>query len=81
MTTQRPDIVTVIAKTHVRKTLIDFRVHRHFAIFGNIMRVAKQYGISAAPVEGGIIFSAPKSRMQIFIEKLHFSNIIYQEII
>jgi len=76
----RPDIITIFAQVSANKKLVDQRLNRNFAFFGDILRVAKQYGIQYKEVSGGIQFSAPKSRMQIFVEKLHFSQIRYIEI-
>ncbi len=50
-------------------------------VFGTMSDVARQYGIKTIQSsELGTTFSAPKSRMQIFIEKLHFSGVKYEEI-
>jgi hypothetical protein len=75
----RPDITTIIAQVSPNKILVDQRLHKRFALFGNIMKVARQYGIKSRLIQGGIEFSAPKTRMQVFVEKLHFSQVKYFE--
>jgi len=75
-----PALITIIAKSNPERMLKDLRVIRNNSKFGNIMDVARQYGVNATPVENGIKCTAPKSRMQMFAEKLHFSGIRYQQI-
>jgi len=48
--------------------------------FGTISQVAKNLGIKMEIADGGLIFSAPKPRLQMFVEKLHFSLIRYRQI-
>lgn len=81
MKESRPDIVKILVNATPKKRLVDQRIGRHFSRFGNIMDVARQYGIKARPVEGGIECEGPKVRLQIFVEKLHFSRVPYIEII
>jgi len=73
----RPDISKILVKEKTNKTLIDQRLHRRFLVFGNIMDVARQYGIKSHITKDGIVFEAPKSRLQTFAEKLHFSEVQY----
>lgn len=80
MNNQRPDIVKVFVQAHPRQVLKDFRRSKYFSIFGNILSVARQYGIEVLSTDGGIVCQAPKSRMQIFVEKLHFAKVKYREI-
>ncbi len=75
-----PALITILANANPDKMLIDLRVIRNSSKFGNIMDVARHYGINANPTENGIEFVAPKSRMQMFAEKLHFSGVQYREI-
>ena len=81
MTRKKPDVITIIAQTHSGKLLKDFRIGRNSSVFGNILDVARQYGIKTRLVDDGIECKAPKSRMQMFVEKLHFSTIPYIEIV
>lgn len=76
----KPTIIKVFAGIKETETLIDNRYGRHFSVFGNVLDVAKQYGIKSEIVPNGIVFEAPKERMQVFVEKLHFSSISYFEI-
>lgn len=81
MKDKRLDIVKVFSQVSPDKTLVDLRLHRNFCKFGKVSDVARQYGIEIRPVDGGIEFSAPKSRMQMFVEKLHFSQVGYREVL
>lgn len=76
----RPDMITIFSQVSSDKRLMDLRLHRNFPLFGNILDVARQYGIKHREVSGGIEFTAPKSRMQMFAEKLHFSQVSYVEV-
>jgi hypothetical protein len=80
MKTKRPDIVKIFAQVTVNAVLKDNRLHKRFSLFGNVLRVARQHGVEMRPFKDGIEFSAPKSRMQRFAEKLHFSHVRYREI-
>ena len=79
MKPKQPDI-TIIVTIGPRKMLTDMRLGKNFAKFGNVLDVARQYGVKAQVMPQGIQFSAPKSRMQMFVEKLHFSKVMFWEI-
>jgi len=55
--------------------LIDMRIKTAGIVFGTVESVAKQYGIKIKDSGNRLIFSAPKDRLQVFIEKLHFSGV------
>lgn len=78
---KRSDTITVFSQVHLNDQLIDQRLRKGFAIFGTVGSVAKQYGIETKRLKNGMKFTAPKSRMQMFVEKLHFSGVEYQELI
>lgn len=80
MTKKRPDEVEIMAQISESETLVDKRLRMNFAVVGNVMDVARQYGIKAEVVPEGVKFTAPKSRMQIFVEKLHFAQVPYREV-
>jgi len=54
---------------------MDTRIHTYGSIFGKVSDVAQQYGIKIAKLRNCYQFSAPRTRLQIFAEKLHFSRI------
>jgi len=62
------------------RELVDFRlVQRYGGItFGTISQVANNLGVKMKKVEGGLTFTAPKARLQMFVEKLHFAMIKYR---
>ena len=80
MTKPKQNEVTILVQASTAKHLTDFRYGRNFFKFGNIMNVARHYGIRVQPIEGGLKCSAPKTRIQMFAEKLHFADVKYIEI-
>ena len=77
---QKPEEVKIFSQINENEDLIDVRLHRNFALFGKVKDVARQYGINYNKVDNGILFTAPKTRMQMFVEKLHFAQKEYLEI-
>jgi len=75
----KPPIITIIVRIRLESMLRDTRYISYKHIFGTVKDVAKQYGIKASPQEGYIEFSAPKNRMQLFVEKLHFAGVPFAE--
>ena len=55
--------------------LVDRRLRSNGIFFGNIEDVAKNLGITLTDTKEGLKASAPKVRLQIFSEKLHFAAI------
>lgn len=55
--------------------LVDKRYRTEGLVFGTLGDVARQYGIKITQEGYTNIFSAPKSRLQLFAEKLHFARI------
>jgi len=72
----RPKISIGVAAS-IHQVLKDLRPRSAGIIFGSIEDVARQYGIKHKEMDGYVIFSAPAQRLQMFAEKLHFSNIPY----
>jgi len=62
------------------ETLIDMRVKTHGDVLGTVGSVARQYGIKVEEKDNGLLFTAPKSRLQMFVEKLHFSGKAFRPI-
>ena len=72
--------IKVYSQVSKDEILMDCRLGREGISFGKVSDVANQYGIHMESKNNGYVFSAPKSRMQIFVEKLHFSQISYVEV-
>ena len=72
--------IEVYSQVYEDQILMDRRLGREGLVFGKVLDIASQYGIHMEKKNNGIIFSAPKSRMQIFVEKLHFSQIEFEEL-
>lgn len=60
--------------------LIDKRIRTSGIMFGTVRDIAKNLGVRISLGEGFLVFSAPKNRLQLFCEKLHFSGVKYKEI-
>jgi len=76
---KKPEIITVYSRVSLDRMLTDTRYFNIYNKFGIVKKVAKQYGIKVKTSNGYNEFSAPKSRMQLFVEKLHFSGVTYSE--
>ena len=79
MDTIKPQVenLSVFISTNKYKQLIDRRIMSNGIRFGTIESVAKNLGVTIKEVDKGIIASAPKIRLQLFVEKLHFSGVRY----
>ena len=73
----KPQEISIYAKVPLEKTLKDHRRWTYGLLFGTVEDVARQYGIKINVIGSCIQFTAPKSRLQMFIEKLHFGKIPY----
>lgn len=75
------DELSVVAFVRKTDSLVDRRLQSAGIIFGTVEQVAAQYGIKISACADGrcLKFTAPKSRLQIFVEKLHFSKARYFE--
>jgi len=71
--------IRVFAQVAEDQMLIDQRPRTYNLVFGKIKNVAKQYGIDYEIVPSGIIFEAPDDRMQMFVQRLHFSRVRFAE--
>jgi len=76
----KPEEMKIFVQSSPHRALKDYRVRRNFSPFGNIMDVARQYGIKVKVFPNGLECSAPKIRLQMFAEKLHFSHVPYQSL-
>jgi len=70
-------IKIVYSQVPLDKTLKDARVYTRFAKFGTVKSICQQYGVKYKELENCIEFSAPQLRLQMLIEKLHFSRTPY----
>lgn len=73
----KPEDKFLYAKVDINKKLSDVRNYTYGQKFGTIGSICKQYGIKCRVLDNCVEFSAPKLRMQLFIEKLHFSGTKY----
>ena len=75
----KPSELKLFAKVSLTKQLYDVRPGRRGMSFGTVENVCRQYGISYKKTPSGFEFSAPKLRLQMLMEKLHFSRINYHK--
>ena len=68
----------IYASIDLGKMLIDVRSYSYGLKFGTVRDICNQFGIKVTVMPNRVLeFSAPKLRMQMFIEKLHFSRTRY----
>ena len=79
MKTAKPKEMSVYSKASINKELFDCRRYTHRQTFGKLSDIVRQYGIKVEYIGTCFKFSAPKSRLQLLIEKLHFSRTPYSE--
>lgn len=61
------------------RMLIDSRIRTFGSIFGTVKDVARQYGVSVRDFGNYRQFSAPKSHLQMFVERLHFAGVKFSD--
>ena len=71
------EIITVLCNYSVDRNLIDRRMNRYGSSLGSISTLSKQYGVEITKRGEYVFYSAPKRRMQMFIQNLHFANVSY----
>ena len=69
--------LSIYSRASLHSTLKDVRPRTYGAIFGTVEGIARQYGVKITKLSTCYKFSAPKSRLQMFVEKLHFSKTPY----
>ncbi len=74
----QPNLV-VYSQISLDKELIDMRANRRGFFFGTVRQICQQFGIKYKRVGQYTAFYAPKTRLQKFVEKLHFSGNKYTE--
>lgn len=72
-----PKMISVYANVEPNCVLFDHRLGKVGIKFGTIEQICHQYGISLEKKSKCLVFSAPKLRLQMLIEKLHFARIKY----
>lgn len=79
----KPSVISIfVPGVSPNKALNDFRTLQRYGDihFGSIGQVAKNLGITMKIVNNGLTFTAPRARLQMFVEKLHFSMVRYKEV-
>ena len=74
-----PENVRIKSQVPLNSVLRDMRPHHYGMLFGNVSNLCKQYGIKVEKAEKGHYFIAPKNRLQMFAEKLHFAGIRFKQ--
>jgi hypothetical protein len=76
----KPIELSLMSKVRLGTKLIDKRLKTGDIFFGTVEDVAKNLGIKVQVSGNYLIFTAPKNRLQLFSEKLHFSGIKFREV-
>jgi hypothetical protein len=74
-----PENISIYARIELDSLLNDRRAGRNGLVFGQVKTICNQYGIQYKQLDNCVEFFAPKDRLQIFVEKLHFSLTRYSE--
>jgi len=69
---KQPDL-TLKTRAKLSNVLIDRRLRSFGVVFGTLEAVARQYGVRIEDNGDYRICFAPKNRLQLFAEKLHFA--------
>ena len=65
-----------IPENHI---LVDVRWGHAGLVYGMVKDVARNLGVDIIKKDGYLEFQAPANRMQLFIERLHFSRVRYHD--
>lgn len=76
----QPNILKIKSNVSPFRLLIDKRRETYGIEFGTVTQVARQYGVTCDVKDGYVEFSGPKTRLQMFVEKLHFSEVPFSEV-
>ena len=78
MSNMRPELpeVSIYSKVPLQAELFDSN-RRNQMTFGTVEGICKQYGIRFEKMDSCIKFTAPKTRLQYLVEKLHFARAGY----
>lgn len=68
--------ITVYANRNTGLT--DRRIRSNGIYFGTVEELAKNLGVTIKDTDVGVIASAPKMRLQTFVERLHFSGVKFR---
>ena len=79
MSEQLQPELSIYSRVSLTTMLMDVRVGRWGQKFGNVAKICHQYGIKCVKHPNCIEFIAPKLRLQLFMEKLHFSKTGYSK--
>ena len=79
----KPEALSIFVPDMSERILLkDYRGTRRYGnmSFGTIEQVAKNYGVKMKKSGDGLIFTAPKGRLQMFAEKLHFAMVKFRPV-
>lgn len=71
------EIISIKSNVGLYDEIIDRRMVTHGMSFGTIEKLVVQYGIHVEPDGDALVFTAPKDRLRMFAEKLHFADISF----
>ncbi len=74
---QKPEILTLCAAVKLDTLLKDIRIDGKKFVFGTVKALCKTFGVKVIQKSGYCEFSAPKNRLQLLLEKFHFSGTQY----
>ena len=75
----KPTEISIYSRVNIDTILMDARLGNWGMKFGTVGDICRQYGIKCVSHGSYNEFIAPKSRIQLFMEKLHFSRTSYSK--
>ena len=74
------EISIFVPNINPNKRLVDYRLYRRYGNlnFGTISQLGRNLGLIMKIKDDGIIFTGPRKRVQMFVEKLHFAMVPYK---
>ena len=72
-------LLSIYSRVNLDLPLFDHRPSTYGIKFGSVKDICGQYGIKIIPQQGYTQFTAPKGRLQMLVEKLHFSQMRYSK--
>ena len=75
----KPTEISIYSRVDIDAILMDARAGKWGQKFGTVKDICRQYGIKCVSHGSYNEFIAPKTRIQLFMEKLHFSRTSYSK--
>ena len=75
----KPKTYSIYSRVPHDFVLFDKRSGKYGIVFGTVSDLCRQLGVEYEKLDKCTRFYAPKNRLQLFVEKLHFSKNFYSD--